>query len=83
MQNLKISDIKPLACINCGCFQTDWIPVHKNGIIVETILVCEKCSHNERLKQPAFKKLFRAWLEMKLRSSEFQIGLSNILKNKN
>lgn len=64
--NIKIKDIKPLGCINCASFETQWIPVYKNHELIETILICEKCGHNERLKQKAFEVLFKAWLINKL-----------------
>lgn len=82
--NLRIFHIKPLGCINCGHWDTEWIPVYKGSEITETILVCPQCSHNERLKQPAFKHLFKFWLEQKLAGKDFQNGLAKYIdKNKN
>jgi hypothetical protein len=82
-KDLRIFNIKPLGCIKCGQWETEWVPVYRNFKIVQTILVCEKCGHNERLEQPAFESLFKSWLEWKLKGQDFQKGLSNYLNQKN
>ena len=81
--NLRVFHIKPLACIECANWSTQWIPVYKGSVITETILLCNECGHNERVKQPAFKQMFKRWLELKISGKDFQNGLANYINNKN
>lgn len=70
-RDLRIFNIKPLGCIECGANETEWVPIYQNKKIVKTILVCEKCGHNEHLEQPAFKYQFHRWLELKIKGRLF------------
>jgi len=82
-ENLRVFQVKPLSCIECNHPDTIWIPFYQGTELTHTVLVCEKCSHRETLKQKAFQRLFEHWLKIKMNTREFELGLSKLINSKN
>jgi hypothetical protein len=69
VKSVRLYELRPLCCYNCGEKETEWIPKYYSVSKVphETWLLCKQCNHIEKMKQNVFDRLFIQWLDIKLK----------------